>query len=90
MNKITEPKNKTIYVKGTCAVVGISFLMLCYLSTKMIQFLPATLIMLALFFFCLCYYLKDDDDKKLVVYLLFGLGIGLVLFAVFYTLMETM
>ena len=90
MNKITEQKNKNIYIKVTCAAVGISVLMLSYLTLKMIQFLPATLIMLALFFFCICYYFKDDDDKKLVMYLLFGLGVGLVIFSVFYTLMETM
>ena len=76
-------KNNKFYEKAVCYVVGILFI-------NMVQFLPGTIIMLSLLFFCICYYYQEDKEKQLLVYLLFGLGVGLLIFAVFYTLMETM
>lgn len=94
MKKNTD-KNKVLksnrsYEKVICYIVGILFIVLAVLSFNMIEFLPSAIIMLSLLFFCICYYYKEDKEKQLLVYLLFGLGVGLLVFAVFYTLMETM
>lgn len=94
MKKNTD-KNKVIksnrrYEKIVCYIVGILFIVLAILSFNMIEFLPSAMIMMSLFFFCICYYYKEDKEKQLLVYLLFGLGVGFLVFAVFYTLMETM
>ena len=92
MKKDTEKvvKNNRFYEKAICYIVGVLFIILAILSINMVEFLPGTLIMLALLFFCICYYYRDNKEKQLLVYLLFGLGVGLLIFAVFYTLMETM
>ena len=92
MKKDTEKvvKNNRFYEKARCYIVGVLFIILAILSINMVEFLPGTLIMLALLFFCICYYYRDNKEKQLLVYLLFGLGVGLLIFAVFYTLMETM
>lgn len=95
MIKDTDKKNIVLksnrfYEKMICYIVGILFVVLSILSFNMIEFLPSAIIMLSLLFFCICYYYKADKEKQLLVYLLFGLGVGLLIFAVFYTLMETM
>ena len=89
-DKNNAVKSNKTYEKAVCYVVGILFIILAVLSINMAEFLPGTIIMLSLLFFCICYYYRDDNEKQLLVYLLFGLGVGLLIFAVFYTLMETM
>ena len=69
-------------------VVGVMFLILlsCALVNKV--FIPAALISFALFLFCICYYYLEDDSKKRMVYVLFGLGILLIVIEVIYTLVN--
>ena len=69
-------------------VVGVIFLVLLILSLTNIVYLPATLISLALFFFCICYYYIEDQSKKKLVYILFSLGVLLIVVEVIYTLIK--
>lgn len=69
-------------------VVGLVFLVLLVLSMTNVVFLPATLILFALFLFCICYYYIEDESKKKMVYILFGLGVLLIVIEVIYTLVK--
>lgn len=68
--------------------VGIVFLIVLFLSLTNKVFLPAALISFALFLFCICYYYIEDENKKKMVYVLFGLGILLIVIEVIYTLVN--
>ena len=69
-------------------IVGVIFLVLLVLSIINVVFLPATLILFALFLFCICYYYIEDGSKKKMVYILFGLGVLLIVIEVIYTLVK--
>lgn len=68
--------------------VGIAFLILLFLSITNEVFIPATLISFALFLFCICYYYIEDESKKKLVYILFFLGVLLIIIEVVYTLVK--
>lgn len=70
--------------------VGLAFLVLLILSMSNTVFLPATLISFALFLFCICYYYIEDESKKKLVYVLFGLGVLLIIIEVIYTLVKVL
>lgn len=69
-------------------IVGIIFLVLlvCAIFNKI--FVSAALISLALFLFCICYYYIEDESKKRFVYVLFGIGVLLIVIEVIYTLVN--
>ena len=62
--------------------VGIMFLALlvCAIINKV--FIPAALISFALLLFCVCYYYIEDESKKKLVYILFGVGVLLIIIEV--------
>ena len=70
------------------ACIGIVFLILlvCAIINKV--FVPASLISFALFLFCICYYYIEDESKKRMVYVLFVLGVLLIIVEVIYTLVN--
>ena len=70
--------------------VGIVFLVLLFLSMSNKIYLPATLIAFSLFLFCICYYYIEDESKKKMVYVLFGLGVILIIIEVVYTLVKVL
>lgn len=70
--------------------VGIAFLVLLFLSMTNEIFIPATLIAFALFLFCICYYYLEDESKKKMVYVLFGLGVFLIIIEIIYTLVKVL
>ena len=70
------------------AFVGVIFLVLLILSMTNVVYLPATLISFALFLFCICYYYIEDESKKKLVYILFSLGVILIIVEVIYTLVK--
>lgn len=70
--------------------VGIVFLVLLFLSMSNEIYLPAALISFALFLFCICYYYMEDVSKKKLVYVLFGLGVLLIVIEVVYTLVKVL
>ena len=49
-------------------------------------FMPSFILMLALFLFSVCYYVKDS--KKNLMYVLFVLGVLLVIYSLVYTYMR--
>lgn len=69
-------------------VVGIIFLIVLFCSLVNKVFIPAALISFALFLFCICYYYLEDESKKRMVYVLFGLGVLLIIIEVIYTLVN--
>ena len=70
--------------------VGIAFLVLLFLSMSNEIYLPAALIAFSLFLFCICYYYIEDESKKKMVYVLFGLGVLLIIIEVIYTLIKVL
>lgn len=68
--------------------VGIIFLVMLALSFYNEVFIPATLISLALFLFCISYYYMEDESKKKLVYVLFTIGIILIVAEVIYTIVR--
>lgn len=68
--------------------VGIAFLILLILAITNEIFIPAVLISFALFLFCICYYYMDDVKKKKLVYVLFSLGVLLIIIEVIYTMVK--
>ncbi len=92
MRKNAKPKNKIeddkFFEKLTCVIVGILLILLFLLSFNRREFIPATLIMFSLLMFCIVYYFREDKKKTMLLGVLLGLGIGILLFAVFFSLME--
>ena len=81
--------NKLRKVELIIAVcIGIIFLVLLGFATTNIVFIPAAMISFALFLFCICYYYLEDESKKTMVYVLFGLGVLLIVIEVIYTLVK--
>ena len=70
--------------------VGIAFLVLLFLSMSNEIYLPAALIAFSLVLFCICYYYIEDESKKKMVYVLFGLGVLLIIIEVIYTLIKVL
>lgn len=68
--------------------VGIIFLVLLVCAIVNRIFIPAALISFALFLFCICYYYIEDESKKKLVYILFGVGVLLIVIEVIYTLVN--
>ena len=68
--------------------IGIIFLVLLFFTITNVIFLPATLISFALFLFCICYYYIEDESKKKMVYVLFSLGVLLIIIEVIYTMVK--
>ncbi len=69
-------------------IVGIVFLILLFFAVTNDLFMPAALISFALFLFCICYYYIEDENKKTMVYVLFSLGVLLIVIEVIYTLVK--
>lgn len=70
------------------SVVGIIFLVLLFFAITNEVFIPAALISFALFLFCICYYYLEDEKMQKMVYVLFGLGVLLIVIEVVFTLVK--
>ena len=70
--------------------IGFVFLVLLFLTMRNDVYLPATLISFALFLFCISYYYMEDESKKKLVYVLFALGVLLIVIEVVYTLVKVL
>lgn len=77
------------YEKIFCIVIGIIVLLLFVLSFNDYIFIPACLFMGCLELFAIGYLFRNDLEKKKLVYLLFILGVLLLIIAVIYTFMRT-
>ena len=88
INKKTKEDIK-IYEKYTCYVVGFIAVLLFASVIKNTIFIPAFLITIGLELFCIAYYFLDNKNKRDLVNVLFIVGVGLVIFAIIYTIIET-
>ena len=71
-------------------VVGLVILLLMYAVIRNNIFMPALLITIGLEMFCISYYYLEDKTKKNMIYILFGIGVLLVVIAVIYTIVKTL
>jgi len=72
-----------------CLVVGIIFLILLVLSFRYYVFVSATMIIGGLELFGLGYYYRRDDNKINLVYILFILGVCLLIASIIYLIVRT-
>jgi len=66
--------------------IGIIFLVMLGFAVCNKVFIPITLVTFAMFLFSICYYYIDDKSKKKIVYILFTVGVLLIIAEVIYTL----
>ena len=69
------------YFSGFSLVVTIGLVLAAIFYDK--AFAPSSMLMLSLFIFSVCYYVKDD--KKNLMYVLFVLGVLLIIASIIYT-----
>lgn len=69
------------YFSGFSLVVTIGSILAAILYDK--AFVPSSMLMLSLFIFSVCYYIKDD--KKNLMYVLFVVGVLLIIASLIYT-----
>ena len=69
------------YFSGFSLVVAIGSLLAAIFYNK--AFVPSSMLMLSLFIFSICYYIKDD--KKNLMYILFVIGVLLIITSLIYT-----
>jgi len=69
-------------------LIGIIFLVMFGFAVCNKVFIPITLVTFSMFLFSICYYYIEDKNKKMLVYLLFGIGVLLILVEVVYTLVN--
>ena len=81
-------ENKKL-IKIFCLVVlGVTIITLLLSIFYNDAFVSSFMLMLALFIFGICYYIKDD--KKKIMYILFCIGILLIIGSLGYTFMRIM
>ena len=82
-------KNKVIkYFSIVVLVITIVTLLLSIFYSS--AFLSSFMLMLSLFIFSVCYGLMGNNDKKNLMYILFGLGVLLIIGALIYTFIRIM
>ena len=69
-------------------LVGIIFLVMLGFAVCNRVFIPVTLVTFSMFLFSICYYYIEDKSKKKIVYILFSIGVLLIIAEVIYTLVN--
>ena len=64
-----------------------AFLVTLVLSFMNNKFIPSCMLMLSLLVFSICYVIKDNN-KKVLLYILYILGVGLIIGSLIYTNMR--
>ena len=64
----------------------IAFVVTLILSFMNSAFIPSCMLMLSLMLFCICYMIKDN--KKTIMYILFVVGVLLIIGSLVYTFMR--
>ena len=80
----TEKLKKTEFL--VALVMGIVFLVMLGMAVCNKVFIPIALVTFAMFLFSICYYYIEDKSKKNIVYVLFGIGVLVIIIEVVYTL----
>ena len=69
-------------------VMGLIFLAMLIFAIYNIVFIPITLVTFAMLLFSICYYYIDDNSKRKMVYVLFTIGVLVVVAEVIFTLVN--
>ena len=64
----------------------LAFIVTLILSFMNTAFIPSCMLMLSLMLFCICYMIKDN--KKTIMYILFVVGVLLIIGSLVYTFMR--
>ena len=64
----------------------LAFIVTFVLSLMNSAFIPSCMLMLSLMLFCICYMIKDN--KKTIMYILFVVGVLLIIGSLVYTFMR--
>ena len=80
-----ENKTKNNETEKLFSIVSLfAFIVTLILSFMNTAFIPSCMLMLSLLLFSVCYTLKDDN-KKIYLYILYGLGVALIIGSLVYT-----
>ena len=71
-------------------VFGVLLLVMLVLAIINRVFVPLTLVSLAMLLFSICYYYIDDKNKKKLVYILFTIGVLVIVAEVIFTLVNVL
>ena len=69
-------------------VIGIIFLVMLGFAVCNRVFVPVTLVTFAMFLFSICYYYMEEKSKKKLVYILFTIGVLVIIAEVIFTLVN--
>ena len=78
-------KNET--EKMVIIVSSFAFVVTLILSIMNSKFIPSCMLMLSLLLFSICYMIKDNN-KKIYMYILYGVGVLLIIGSLIYTFMR--
>ena len=82
----TKKFKKTEFIVTT--IMGLIFLVMLVFAICNRVFIPITLVTFAMFLFSICYYYIDDKSKRKLVYILFSVGVLVVVAEVIFTLVN--
>ena len=83
-----ESKKKNNETEKMFSIVSLfAFIVTLILSIMNSKFIPSCMLMLSLLLFSICYMIKDND-KKVYLYILYVVGILLIIGSLFYTYMR--
>ena len=95
MNKKKEVKYKVFNAEKfrkaefiVALVISIIFLLMLGFAICNKVFVPLALITFSMLLFSICYYYIDDKSKKKLVYILFSVGVIIIVVEVIYTLVN--
>lgn len=80
-------KNNNDTTRLFIIVSSFAFVVTLILSFMNSAFIPSCMLMLSLLLFSICYTIKDDN-KKVYLYILYGVGVALIIGSLVYTFMR--
>ena len=86
MKKKNVKENNNVFM--FIVVSLLAFLVTLILSFMNSAFIPSCMLMLSLLLFSICYKIKDDN-KKMLMYILYFVGVLLIIGSLIYTFMKT-
>lgn len=80
-----EKKRKNNETENLFSIVSLFAFIVTFILTLMnMAFMPSCMLMLSLLLFSICYRIKDDN-KKMVMYILYVVGVLLIIGSLIYT-----
>lgn len=83
-----ESKKKNNETEKLFSIISLfAFIVTLILSIMNSKFIPSCMLMLSLLLFSICYMIKDND-KKIYLYILYVVGVLLIIGSLIYTYMR--